>query len=259
MIRSAWAFLGFRSAWDWLELLRQLTLMVTSVLIVVGLLAVNEKVPWIAWTAGLLLVAAVVRDGRPRRGSPSHLRLESHNAEESGIPAWIDDARRYCSEIGGEAGDPVSVFDASDSDAISDESPGTLCLRLEPRPHWLPWVRVLDADRREQGIIRSEGPVPGVRYAMRRNGELVWRISVRSIVRNRHTLELAHGDSWTFDTPFFWWQNLTGTASGTRGCSEASSSRRRWSGPCGSNPAGTRSTCSRPSRSCTGSTGAGER
>jgi hypothetical protein len=49
---------------------------------------------------------------------------------------------------------------------------------------------------------------------MRQNGELVWVFSVRSIVRNRHALELANGDSWTFDTPFFWWQNLTGTAFG---------------------------------------------
>ena len=70
LIRSAWAFLGFRSAWDWLELLRQLTLMVMSGVIVGGLLAVNEKVPWIARTAELLLVVAVVRKPTcPRRGS----------------------------------------------------------------------------------------------------------------------------------------------------------------------------------------------
>ena len=65
LIRSAWAFLGFRSAWDWLELLRQLTLMVMSGLIVGGLLAVNEKAPWIARTAELLLVVAVVRELPP--------------------------------------------------------------------------------------------------------------------------------------------------------------------------------------------------
>ena len=49
---------------------------------------------------------------------------------------------------------------------------------------------------------------------MHRNGELVWMLSVRSVVRKRHRLELPNGDSWTFDTPFFWWQNLTGTTSG---------------------------------------------
>jgi hypothetical protein len=40
----------------------------------------------------------------------------------------------------------------------------------------------------------------------------VWKLSVRSIVRKHYALELANGDSWTFETPFFWWQNLTGTA-----------------------------------------------
>jgi hypothetical protein len=49
---------------------------------------------------------------------------------------------------------------------------------------------------------------------MRRDGELVWRLSVRSVVRKHPALELADGGSWTFDTPFFWWQHLTGTALG---------------------------------------------
>ena len=72
---------------------------------------------------------------------------------------------------------------------------------------------VFDALGREAGIVRSEGLVPGLRYSMRRNGELVWTLSVRSIVRKRRALELANGDSWTFNTPFFWWQwHLTGTA-----------------------------------------------
>ncbi len=131
------------------------------------------------------------------------------------MPAWWDDARCFYSEIGGDSADPVSVFAVpADLDEVSSESPGTLCLRLEPRARCSPRVRVLDAGGREQGIIRSEGLVPGVSYAMRRNGELVWKLSVRSIVRTRHALELANGDSWTFDTPFFWWQNLTGTAFG---------------------------------------------
>jgi hypothetical protein len=129
------------------------------------------------------------------------------------MPAWLDDARWYYSEIGGESGQPVSVF-RSDSDVVDSESPGTLCLRLEPRFRYSPRVRVLDAGGQEMGIIRPEGLAPGVRYAMRRDGELLWTLSVRSIVRKRHVLELAHGDSWTFDTPFFWWQHLTGTTVG---------------------------------------------
>ncbi len=135
--------------------------------------------------------------------------------EESRMPAWLDDARWYYSEIGEESAQPVSVFTMAESVEVSSESPGTLCLRLEPRSRFSPLVQVLDPGGREGGIIRSEGFLPGMRYAMFIKSECVWILSVRSIVRKRHTLELAHGGSWTFDTPFFWWQHLTGTAFGT--------------------------------------------
>jgi hypothetical protein len=215
MIRSACAFLGFRSVWDLLGFFRGITLSVASVLFVAGCFAVSEKVPWmIPWTAVLLVIAAAMQFSGRWRGSAPHRGHDSDNVEESGMPAWLDDARWYYSEIGGDSADPVCVFDAAEMNEVSAESPGTLCLRLEPRLDWPPRVRVLDASGFEQGVIRSEGLVPGVRYAMRRNGELVWVLSVRSIVRNRHALEWANGDSWTFDTPFFYWQNLTGTASG---------------------------------------------
>ena len=49
---------------------------------------------------------------------------------------------------------------------------------------------------------------------MRRNGDPVWKLTVRSIVRNHHEFEPAVGVKWTFDTPFFWWQHLKGTADG---------------------------------------------
>jgi hypothetical protein len=214
MIRSAWEFAGFRSVWDLVGFLGVLTVSVATVLFLAGFFAVSEKVPWVPWTAVLLVVVAVVRDCRRRRGLASRAGRKSHNVEDPGTPAWLDDARRYYSEIGGEPADPVSVFDAADSDEVSNGSPEMPCLRLEPQFHCLPRVRVLDAGRRELGVIRSVGLIPGVRYAMHRNGELVWMLSVQSIVRKRHALELANGDTWTFDTPFFWWQNLTGTALG---------------------------------------------
>jgi hypothetical protein len=77
-------------------------------------------------------------------------------------------------------------------------------------------MRVLDAGGREEGVIRSEGFLPGTRYAMRRGGELAWTLSVRSIVRNRHAFEPAHGDSWTLHTPFFGC-DLKGTVLGAPG------------------------------------------
>jgi hypothetical protein len=134
--------------------------------------------------------------------------------DESRWPAWLDDARWCYSLIGEESVQPVSVFDATDCGEVTSESPGTLCLRLEPRSRYSPRMRVLGADGREEGVIRPEGLTPGARYAMRRNGGLVWTLSVRSIVRSRHVLKLADGDSWTFHTPFFWWRHLTGAARG---------------------------------------------
>ena len=109
--------------------------------------------------------------------------------EESRRPAWLNDARRYYSTIGGESADPVSVFTAADGEEVSGATPGTPCLHLEPR---FRLVRVLDADGREEGIIRSEGIVPGVRYVMGRNGNPIWVLSVRSIVWTCPTLV----DTW---------------------------------------------------------------
>jgi hypothetical protein len=132
---------------------------------------------------------------------------------EPPMPTWLDDARWYYSQIGEGWDQPVSVFRV-DSEEVSSESPGTLCLSLEPRRRYSPRLRALDAGGKEQGLIRAEGLVPGLRYTMRRDGELVWTLTVRSIVRKHNALVLADGDSWTFDTPFFWWQGLTGTACG---------------------------------------------
>ncbi len=125
-------------------------------------------------------------------------------------PDWLDCAQVYYSEIEWRRGSPVNVFLAPADGEVSDATPGTLCLRLEPR---FPLVRVSNAEGAEVGVIRSEGIVPGVKYVMRRSGAPIWVLSVRSLVRKRHRLELA-GDRWTFDTPFYWWQHLTGTTQG---------------------------------------------
>jgi hypothetical protein len=208
MIRFAWESLGF---------LRVTTVMVAVVLFVGVIIAVAEAFPWIVL---LLVVAVAVRGFRRRRALTARSTAgpatneKSDGVEDSRMPAWLDDARCYYSEICGDSTDPVSVYAAPDNGEVSNESSGMLCLRLEPRFYASALVRVLDAGGRENGIIRSEGLVPGMSYAMRRNGEPVWRLSVRSIVRKRHALVLANGDSWTFETPFFWWQNLTGTTSG---------------------------------------------
>lgn len=126
-------------------------------------------------------------------------------------PTWLGGGRRYYSQIGPESTDPVTMFSADDED-VSSEKPGTPCLHLEPASRF---VRVLDADHRDRGMIRSEGPGPLGRYVMRLNTEVVWVLSVRSIVRKHHTLCPVVGDQWTLDTPFFWRQQLAGSVSGT--------------------------------------------
>ena len=117
-------------------------------------------------------------------------------------PTWLRSGHRYYSQIGPESTDPVTVFSAGDED-VSSEKPGTPCVHLEPG---FRVVRVLEADRQERGVIRAEGLLSLGRYVMRQGGEVVWVLSVRSVVRKHHALCPVVGDQWTFATPFFWWQ-----------------------------------------------------
>ena len=131
------------------------------------------------------------------------------------IPAWIDDSRRYYTAIEGDSADPVLVYSVPDGqDEVSPESPGTLCLRLEPRSRRSPRMRVLDGDGAEHGIIDREGPIPWLSYAMYRGDSRLWTLSVRSIFRHRHELTLAHGDPWRFATPFFTRYTVIGSVRG---------------------------------------------
>ena len=125
-------------------------------------------------------------------------------------PAWCDDARVFYSRIDKGRDDPVSVFIPPGGD-VTDENPGTLRLRLHPSGRALD---VLDHRGCNDGVIRSEGLVRGVCFVMRRNDGPVWRLSVRSVVRKRHELRFTSGEVWMFDTPFYWWQGLTGTLAG---------------------------------------------
>ena len=105
---------------------------------------------------------------------------------------------------------PVSVFIPPDGE-VSAENPGTLRLRLRPSGRSL---QVLDHQERNEGVIRSEGLVRRVRYVMRRDENPVWILSIRSVVRKRHRLHITDGETWTFDTPFYWWQHLNGSLAG---------------------------------------------
>ena len=83
---------------------------------------------------------------------------------KSDRPAWLSEARVFYSRIEEGSKDPVSVFIPPDGE-VSAGNPGTLCLRLRPSGHSL---QVLDHQERNEGVIRSEGLVRGIRYVMRR-------------------------------------------------------------------------------------------
>jgi hypothetical protein len=120
----------------------------------------------------------------------------------------------YYSQINQDSHDVVTVFRAAIDQEVSDERPGIPILRLHPR---FGTTRVFDADGGEHGIIRSKGILRGLCFEMDRNGAAVWVSTVRSFVRKRHRLATADGQVWMFDTPFFWWQHLTGVINGHEG------------------------------------------
>ena len=138
---------------------------------------------------------------------------------------WLSDARVFYSRIDEGSTDPVSVFIPPDGD-VTSENPGTLRLRLQPVGRSL---QVLDHQGNTEGVIRSEGLVRGIRYVMWRDENRVWSLSVRSVVRKRHNLRLTDGETWTFDTPFYWWQQLTGSlASAPTLIGHVGPSKRLW-------------------------------
>ncbi len=144
------------------------------------------------------------------------------------LPTWTRRSAAAYSLVAFGIGDPVDVFVAADDRPLSLEEAGELALRLVPDGGWGPGMHVLDAAGNEIGRIRTEG-IPGFRYVMRRSGEVVWTLSVRSLVRTRHRLELAQGDTWTFETPLFTWMNVRGTtAGGPKLLGYYRSSKRLW-------------------------------
>ncbi|MGB2716769.1 MAG: hypothetical protein WBC51_21480 [Vicinamibacterales bacterium] len=142
-------------------------------------------------------------------------------------PEWLDTTDSwYYSHIQRPSAYVVTVRRIAADQEVTDERPGTPILRLHPR---FGSTRVFDAAGGEQGVIRSEGIVRGRCFVMRRNATVVWVSTVRSFVRKRHRLRNADGEVWTFDTPFFWWQHLTGIVSGQEGLiGRVGPTKRHW-------------------------------
>ena len=127
-------------------------------------------------------------------------------------PEWLHSAPYwYYTHIELGSPDLVTVRRAAAGQQVSDRSPGTPMLRIHPHRRTTP---IFDVDGLERGSIRPEGMLRGLRFVMRREGAPVWVLTVRSVVRKRHRLQIVDGDVWTFDTPFYWWQHLTGTVGG---------------------------------------------
>jgi hypothetical protein len=133
--------------------------------------------------------------------------MSGRNAPEwfHGAPYW------YYTHV--ESGSPsvITVRRAAPDQQVSEQSPGTRVLRLQPHRGT---TQIFDDDGLDRGSIRREGALLGRRFVMRRDGASVWVLTVCSLVRKRHRLQIVGGDVWTFDTPFYWWQQLTGTVNG---------------------------------------------
>ena len=145
------------------------------------------------------------------------------SADKHAQPSWLPQARAYYSRIDDDSSDPVSVFSSPLGQDITASNPGVLRHHLRPEHHA---VRVLNANDAEEGIIRPAGVGKSVLISDR---ALVWTLSVRSVVRKSHKLQIVGGESWTFDTPFFWWSHLRGSSSGaTRLVGSVGPTKRFW-------------------------------
>ncbi|WP_197447031.1 hypothetical protein [Tautonia plasticadhaerens] len=131
------------------------------------------------------------------------------------MPSWFGNACHYISVIRDEVPERVHVYAADEDTEIRYDPPERPCLVLESRSRRSSRVRVQGPGGSEDGAIAPEGFLPGVRYVMRRDSGPVWTLSVRSLLRKRHALELAGGEAWVFDTPFFWKLRVTGTVRGS--------------------------------------------
>jgi hypothetical protein len=161
----------------------------------------------------------------PAESGTAKNEMSGNSSDNRERPPWLSEARVFYSRIDGGSKDPVSVYIPPDGE-VTDENPGTLRLRLRPRGRSL---EALDHQGRNEGIIRSEGLVRGIRHVMRRNENPVWILSIRSVVRKRHRLQLTEGETWTFDTPLYWWQHLTGSLAGApRLIGHVGPSKRIW-------------------------------
>ena len=105
---------------------------------------------------------------------------------------WIAHAREYCSRIDHGSATNVRVFRRGET---------TLCLVLKRESARA--IALLDAVDHQTGLIRTEQRFLLPKYALYQDSIIVWTLCVRSIFRNRHTLELAKNTTWNVRTPFF--------------------------------------------------------
>ena len=123
-------------------------------------------------------------------------------------PEWLQSAPHwYYTHI--ERGLPsvITVRRATRDQEVSDQAPGTLVLRVRPRRGL---TLIFDIEGHDRGNIRREG---ARRYILRQNDTAIWKLTLWSIVRKRHQLQMIGGDVWTFDTPFFRYRGVRGTVS----------------------------------------------
>jgi len=120
-------------------------------------------------------------------------------------PSWWNRGTQYYSIVRFDRRDSVEVYLPPSGGQLTNDSPGSLRLHLEASSKAM---QVLDGGEQELGHIDVN--VPKLVYTMRCEERFIWKLSVRSLVLRRHTVQFAADGRWLFYTPFFWWQSVLG-------------------------------------------------
>ncbi len=134
---------------------------------------------------------------------------------------------QYCFQIGSETEWPGVIL----------SEPGVIRWRYTTDPKREPWSAanllgkphfvVTDADGHESLRVRRAKRFPP-RFEMIEHGETVGRIALRSLLRNRYTLQFRDEPNWTFHMPLFTVYFRAESTSGREVLVRVGPSKKQW-------------------------------
>jgi hypothetical protein len=137
------------------------------------------------------------------------------------------DGKQYCFQIGSEAEWPGVILG----------EPGVIRWRYTTDPKRYPWSPsnlfgkpefvVTDSDGQEVLRVRRDTRFPP-RFEMVERGEPVASISLRSLLRNRYTIQVGDEPAWTFRMPLFTVYFRAESASGQEILVQVGPTKKQW-------------------------------